>query len=200
MSFSEVLCIKSLHCFPLILTGFSEVPSEGNEGEQTGVPCPLYFSESPSPCVLGSIDSRWEQGKRGPFHTSSEMQPWTWTRWHLAALLWAQLVVCVLLLAQMHVYPETGFWQGKENWNSSYPLILIMTPSLVSAGRVMKRKVVSTEKEKGAGGGKTERFKWLLEETKRVLSAFAACTEGSTPRLWETTTSTSREKTYAVWN
>jgi len=34
-----------------------------------------------------------------------------------------------------------------------------MTPSLVSAGRVMKRKVVSTEKEKGAGGGKTERFK-----------------------------------------
>ena len=46
----------------------------------------------------------------------------------------------------------------KENWNSSYSLILIMTPSLVSGGRVMKKKVASME-EKGAGGGKTERVK-----------------------------------------
>lgn len=33
-----------------------------------------------------------------------------------------------------------------------------MTPSLVSGGRVMKKKVASME-EKGAGGGKTERVK-----------------------------------------
>lgn len=130
-------------------------------------------------------------------------------KWHLAGLLWAQLVACVLLLAQTHVHPETSFGQGKKKWNSSSPSILILACPLLSWGRVMKNKS-STEKQKGAGGGKTEkgRVKWPVEGTKRnqklpkleVLSAFTACTGGPIPSLWETTTSESRTRTHMVWN